>query len=71
MSNQSDAEIVAFPRDGFILGEHMCRLPSADKQELCFGARGHEGAHIFRAWQGCRARVPFGRGTVPFQGFAS
>lgn len=65
-----NAEIVALRRDGFVIGDHLCAAPNADAQMLCFAVKGHEGDHMFRPWQGCRVRVPFGDGTVLFGGFA-
>jgi hypothetical protein len=66
----AEANVVSFPREGFIIGAHLCMTPSANAQEACFGGKGHEGDHTFLPWQGCRMRVPFGDGAVPFGGFA-
>lgn len=63
-------DVVPFPRAGFILNDYLCRAPSADGQGLCFRNHGHDGEHAMESWQGCRMRVPFGDGTVPFGGFA-
>lgn len=65
-----EAEIEPFPLAGFILGTHLCMTPSANAQKACFDIKGHAGDHTFHPWQGCRVRVPFGEGTVPFGGFA-
>jgi hypothetical protein len=65
------ADVIPFPREGFILGDHLCSAPSDDLQMLCFADHGHEGDHSFADWHGCRVRVHFGDGTIPFHGFAS
>lgn len=66
----ADAAVLAFPRDGFMIGGHLCNAPGPEDHLMCFGAKGHEGEHQWSDWRGCRIRVPFGSGSVPFGGFA-
>ena len=66
-----DSNIVAFPRAGFVIGRQHCRQPGDERHLICLLGRGHEGEHHFTPWEGCRVRVPFGDGTVPFHGFAN
>jgi hypothetical protein len=65
------ADVIAFPREGFIIGEHICRAPGPERHLACFAERGHDGDHQWSDWRGCRVRVPQWSATVPFMGFAS
>lgn len=64
------AEVTPFPRQGFIIGDHLCRHPGTSPFEMCFAERDHEGEHQWRDWRGCFVRAPFGDGVVRFGGFA-
>ncbi len=64
------ADVVAFPREGFVLGAHLCRQPGPEAHLLCFAPFDHEGEHVWGDWRGCRVRVPGWSETVPFGGFA-
>lgn len=67
------ADVLAFPREGFIINPEMCRKPGADRQTICLRKAGHDGEHRWSDWRGCKARaqMPDGRWVViPFGGFA-
>ncbi len=64
------AAVIPFPRKGFIINASHCRSPGPERQHICLLERGHDGDHQWSDWQGCRLRVPFGSGLVPFGGFA-
>lgn len=61
--------VVAFPREGFIIGSHHCRAPGHERHLICLLGRDHDGDHVFTTWEGCRMR--YGARTVPFAGFVN
>ncbi len=65
-----EANVVAFPREGFIIGDHLCRCPGPNAHQMCFALDGHDGPHEWGDWRGCRVRIPGPTRTVPFGGFA-
>lgn len=67
--NEND-NVTALPMAGFVIGRQHCRQPGNELHLICLLDRGHDGDHVFVPWEGCRVRVPFGEGTVPFHGFA-
>lgn len=68
--DRTSAEIVHFPRQGFIIGDHLCQMPGVDRYTMCFAPAGHDGDHQWRDWRGCTMRLPEGPGVIPFGGFA-
>lgn len=66
------AEIIKLPRDGFVLGDHLCGKPGPESHQMCFLPSKREGEHSWDDWRGCRIRVEIhGREmTLPFGGFA-
>lgn len=68
---QASAEVLEFPRAGFIINANHCGAPSADLKEICLLSKGHEGEHQCVNWEGLRMRLPYGPGHVRFGGFAS
>lgn len=69
---RQEGEVIAFPRDGFVLGDHLCRQPGPKAHLLCFAEFGHDGDHSWGDWRGCHVRVdiPGWPPTIPFGGFA-
>lgn len=64
------AEIVAFPRAGFVIGAAHCRTPGPEGHLMCLLPKGHAGDHAWCDWRGCRVRLPGRADTLPFGGFA-
>lgn len=67
---QPAAGVIPFPREGFIIGDHLCHAPGPEPHLACFADRDHDGEHRWSDWRGCRVRVPGWSTTVPFLGFA-
>lgn len=65
-------EVLPLPRDGYLLGDHLCQAPGPENHLLCFHPRGHAGPHGWGDWRGCRIRVRVhGKEiSLPFGGFA-
>ena len=65
------AEVVEFPRKGFVIRSHHCREPGDLDRSICLLDKEHEGEHVFCRWEEMRVPSPFGDGgTLGFGGFA-
>lgn len=65
------AEVVQFPRDGFVIRSHHCGAPGDLDRSICLLDKGHDGDHAYCRWEGMRVPSPFGDGgTIRFGGFA-
>ena len=64
------AEVLPFPREGFLINAGHCRAPGAKHHDICLRPIGHDGEHEWSDWRGCYVRVPIGDGVVRFGGFA-
>lgn len=64
------ATLIAFPREGFIIGDGHCRKPGPGHHDICLRGRDHDGDHQWCDWRGCRVRTPDGGATIRFGGFA-
>lgn len=63
------ADILAFPRERFVIREHHCRAPGPEAHLICLEEKGHVGDHVWSDWRGCRIKTSL-LGAVPFGGFA-
>ncbi|MFC0684915.1 hypothetical protein [Novosphingobium clariflavum] len=67
---QASAEVLEFPRAGFLINSDHCGAPSEDRLSMCLRQKGHDGDHETAPWEGFRLRSPWGDGmTIPFRGF--
>ncbi len=65
-----EAEVIPFPRRGFIIGDHHCGKPGPSPNLICLAEAGHRGEHVWCDWDGCVVRYPGRSIVIPFRGFA-